>query len=164
MCLLTCLSRFVIFNQLVANRRMCIDIKQLDVQGTRLRFYIYYNIVSPLKMANSFGMSVPITISTHSRPPIDNTTCRFGFSTVQRRNGIKKKNCLESTRINFAQLLSIWEPEPWRLTKSSTDGDANPTSQCIRLGSPNLTLESNPKKTIKSTTIPSLNLNFAIHR
>ena len=34
---------------------MCIDIKQLDVQGTRLRFYIYYNVVSPLKMANSFG-------------------------------------------------------------------------------------------------------------
>ena len=47
---------------------MCIDIKQLDVQGTRLRFYIYYNVVSPLKMANSFGMSVPITISTNSRP------------------------------------------------------------------------------------------------
>ena len=23
---------------------------------------------------------------------INNTTCRFGFSTVQRRNGIKKKN------------------------------------------------------------------------
>ena len=47
---------------------MCIDIKQLDVQGTRLRFYIYYNVVSPLKMANSFGMSVHITISTNSRP------------------------------------------------------------------------------------------------
>ena len=57
MCLLTCLSRFVVFNQLVANRRMCIDIQQLDVQGTRLRFYIYYNVVFPLKMANSFGMS-----------------------------------------------------------------------------------------------------------
>ena len=28
---------------------MCIDIKQLDVQGTRLTFYIYYNVVSPLK-------------------------------------------------------------------------------------------------------------------
>ena len=91
MCLLTCLSRFVVFNQLVANRRMCIDIQQLDVQGTRLRFYIYYNIVFPLKMANSFGMSVPITIITNSRP-INNTTCRFGFSTVQRRNGIFKKN------------------------------------------------------------------------
>ena len=24
----------------------------------------------------------------------------------------KKKHCLESTRINIAQLLSIWEPEP----------------------------------------------------
>ena len=35
----------MVFNQLVANRRMCIDIKQLDVQGTRLRFYIYYNVV-----------------------------------------------------------------------------------------------------------------------
>ena len=90
MCLLTCLSRFVVFNQLVANRRMCIDIQQLDVQGTRLRFYIYYNVVFPLKMANSFGMSVPITISTNSRP-INNATCRFGFSTVQRRNGILKK-------------------------------------------------------------------------
>ena len=84
MCLLTCLSRFVVFNQLVANRRMCIDIQQLHVQGT---FYIYYNVVFPLKMANSFGMSVPITISTNSRP-INNATCRFGFSTVQRRNGI----------------------------------------------------------------------------
>ncbi len=44
-------------------------------------------------------------------------------------------NCLESTRINIAQLLSIWEPEPWGLTKSksSTDGDANPTSQSIRV-------------------------------
>ena len=72
---------------------MCIDIKQLDVQGTRLRFYIYYNVVSPLKMANSFGMSVPITISTGTNSrPINNTTCRFGFSTVQRRNGILKKN------------------------------------------------------------------------
>ena len=90
MCLLTCLSRFVVFNQLVANRRMCIDIQQLDVQGTRLRFYIYYNVVFPLKMANSFGRSVPITISTNSRP-INNATCRFGFSTVQRRNGILKK-------------------------------------------------------------------------
>ena len=42
---------------------MCIDIKQLDVQGTRLRFYMYYNVVSPLKMANSFGMSVPRYLS-----------------------------------------------------------------------------------------------------
>ena len=72
---------------MVANRRMCIDIKQLDVQGTQLRFYIYYNVVSPLRMANSFGISVPITISTNSRP----ITCRFGFSTVPRRNGILKK-------------------------------------------------------------------------
>ena len=63
MCLLTCLSRFVVFNQLVANRRMCIDIQQLDVQGTRLRFYIYYNVVFPLKMANSFGMSVYLSVS-----------------------------------------------------------------------------------------------------
>ena len=91
---------------------MCIDVKQLDVQVTRLRFYIYYNVVSPPKMANSFGMSVPITISTNSRP-INNTTCRFGFSTVQRRNGIlQKKLCLQSTRINIAQLPGIWEPEP----------------------------------------------------
>ena len=64
MCLLTCLSRFVVFNQLVANRRMCIDIQQLDVQGTRLRFYIYYNIVFPLKMANSFGMSLSLSLLT----------------------------------------------------------------------------------------------------
>ena len=32
---------------------MCIDINRLVVQGTRPRFYIYYNFVSPLKMANS---------------------------------------------------------------------------------------------------------------
>ena len=36
-------------------------------------------------MAYSFGMSVPITISTNISII---TTCRFGFSTVQKRNGI----------------------------------------------------------------------------
>ena len=90
MCLLTCLSRFVVFNQLVANRRMCIDIQQLDVQGTRLRFYIYYNLFFILRW-RTVSVCQYLSLSVTNSRPINNATCRFGFSTVQRRNGIFKK-------------------------------------------------------------------------
>ena len=61
-------------------------------QGTANLAEDYCFIHKALRPGGTARRQIAAVPPANSRPAINNTTCRFGFSTVSKRNGILKKN------------------------------------------------------------------------